>query len=174
MHIVICRQWADPLCAENLTTLPVYADVGRLIFLPAASIRTKVMVVENTISSTPVSISAAKTEIAYWYGCVSDPFSLSTHAENSPLLDSLLEFHGIHGNRHEIAAGKILTCRDPGSFIHPLQQIAAEEKAAMVKVFRKNELVIFHVFPEVLTALILRSICVRRTSPMCSPLSVLR
>ena len=71
--------------------------------------------------------------------------ALNGNAQDRALSHALVEFHLVHGDGDEAAAGIVPAGGNPGDLIDPLEHVAAEEVTVVVEVFGENELVAFHV-----------------------------
>ena len=68
-------------------------------------------------------------------------------AEDGAVGDLGLEIDPVQGPRHEAAARKFAGGGEPGAFVDPLQELAAEEVPVMVEMFRPDQRKSFHNHP---------------------------
>ena len=59
-------------------------------------------------------------------------------------MDALSEFDLVHPDGDEFVPWVVEAGGDPGDFVDPLEQVAAEEEAVVVEMFWQDELVVFH------------------------------
>lgn len=67
-------------------------------------------------------------------GCRAFPGKLAVDAEDRPVPNSLAELDLIHGDRDELAVGKLRRSGDPGRLIDPCEQSSTEQRAVVVQI----------------------------------------
>ena len=107
---------------------------------------------------------ATKDQHPVLHGSSAHPSSFDDKFEDRTVTDVFPEFYLIHADGHKLSPRILKAGGNPGVLIHPLQEIAPEEKAVMIQMPRQNELMIFH--PHHLTLTINRIVTIFSVWPL--------